>query len=192
MRARISSSLTSGGGAPPMPSSRLQRELSSWSSRVPGVRTTPTTVRGRETARENASDRRQATDLGSTSPNISSARVTTKVEITTVSALFSPIIRTMRDVPSTATAVFTRLLLRSTVARNRSGLSISRATRCAPGLPALTMWASRARERATMAVSEPEKKPDSPRQTQSRPNLHKSAESISLEHLHKPAWHGPS
>ena len=83
-----------------------------------------------------------------------------------------------KAVARAAAAVFTRLLLSKTVASSLSGRSISLATRRAPGLPVFTRCMRRTRDRATKAVSEPEKKADNSRQAKSNTSFHISVISI--------------
>ena len=115
--------------------------------------------------------------MGKVSQNISNISVTPMVE-TKAEIIGSPIISTMRMVVRTAAPVFTRLLLRSTVARNRSGCWINRATLPAPALRVFTRWSKRALGRAMNAVSDAEKKAERIRNMASMPHLHESPASI--------------
>jgi hypothetical protein len=78
--------------------------------------------------------------------------------------VFCPQIETAKTVPKAAAAVLTRLLPRSTVDKNLSGLSIILATRLALFTLVSTRCCTRNLSRETKAVSELEKKADKRRQ----------------------------
>ena len=130
--------------------------VKSWSRVTSGDRANSTNRIGRETTKATRSDRRQATFLGRVSPNNRRKAVTPPVAANTESDLL--VIRfKARTVARAAAAVFTKLLPRRTVAKNRSGRWIMWETRSAPGRPLRTKCIRRALGRAMNAVSDAEK-----------------------------------
>ena len=115
--------------------------------------------------------------LGTVSPNKSRNVVTPAVAAKT-DRVWLEIRFNAITVARAAAAVFTRLLPKSTVARNRSGRWMMWETRSAPGRPLRTKCMRRALGRAMKAVSDAEKNPDRPRQRTNNANRHESAASI--------------
>ena len=178
IRVRISASPIS-WGAPVMPMARLIRVVNHWSRAMAGEKALPTRVRGPETAKATVSERCQAMVLGRVSQKMSRIRVTPMVETSTATEGL-PMISTISTVARAAAAVLTRLLLRRTVAKKRSGRRMRAETRWAPRFPVFWRWSRRALGRALKAVSDAEKKAERMRHRASSPHLHESPASIAF------------